>query len=124
VRPNIITLPGLSYANMLSCGPTTSPTARGMLDSSMPPVTDPSGNLSAEVDVYPEGNTCGEQLNTPCYDDTYRPVANVMPLYAGETGENPSSGTSTTFTYVNMLMNWMDANGNGHFPTAGTRGAT
>ncbi len=113
---NMITVPGLGYANMLSCGPTTSPTACGMLDSATPPITDPNGNLSAEVDVYPEGNTCGQQLNTSCYDDTYKPVANVMPLYAGEAGENPSSGTSTTFTYVNMLMNWMDANGNGYFP--------
>ena len=113
---NIITLPGLSYANMLSCGPTTSPTACGMLDSATPPITDPSGNLAAEVDVYPEGNTCGQQLNTSCYDDTYKPVANVMPLYAGEAGENPSSGTSTTFTYVNMLMSWIDANANGYFP--------
>src|SRR5579875_1892045 len=115
---NIIALSGLQYANMLSCGPTTSPQQCGMLAPATPPVTDPDHNLIASVDVYPEGNPCGDQLNTSCYDDTYKPVANVMPLIAGETGENPSNSDTTTTTYVDMFMNWMDANANGYFAWA------
>jgi hypothetical protein len=61
---NVVFLPGLSYSNMVSCGPSTSPSSRGMLDGATPPITDPSGNLATSVDVYPEGNTCGQQLNT------------------------------------------------------------
>jgi hypothetical protein len=80
-----------------------------MLNSATPTVTDPisPAQLVASVDVYPEGNTCGDQLNTSCYDATYKPVAQVMPLIAGETGEAPNYLTPTT--YVDMFMNWMDA---------------
>jgi hypothetical protein len=115
---NVVALPGLGYSNMVACGPSTAPSTCGMLNSTTPAVTDPisPANLVASVDVYPEGNTCGQQLNTSCYDATYKPVAQAMPLIAGEIGESPS-GTTTT-TYVNMFMNWMDTNGNGYFAWA------
>jgi hypothetical protein len=90
-----------------------------MLDPSTPAITDaisPS-QLIASVDVYPEGNTCGQQLNTSCYEATYKPVAQVMPLIAGETGESPS-GVPATTKYVDMFLSWMDANANGYFPYA------
>jgi hypothetical protein len=115
---NIVALPGLGYSNMLACGPATAPSTCGMLASATPPVTDaisPS-QLITSVDVYPEGNTCGQQLNTSCYDATYKPVANVMPLIAGETGEGVNVYTPTT--YVDMFLTWMDTNGNGYFPYA------
>ena len=115
---NVIALPGLGYSNMLSCGASTSPSSCGMLDSATPPVSDPltPAQLIASVDVYPESNVCGDQDNTSCYQATYEPVAQVMPLIAGETGEN-ASGTTTT-TYVDMFLNWMDANANGYFAWA------
>jgi hypothetical protein len=117
---NIVSLPGLGYSNMVACGPTTAPISCGMLDPSTPPVTDPltPSQLIVSVDVYPEGNPCGQQLNTSCYDDTYKPVSSVMPLIGGEIGESPSNGTTNTFTYVNMFMSWTDTNGNGYFPYA------
>ena len=117
---NVVALSGLQYANMLSCDAATSPTSCGMLAAATPPVTDPHSpsQLMASVDVYPEGNPCGQQQNTSCYDTTYKPVAQVMPLIAGETGENPSNGTTSTTTYVDMFMNWMDANANGYFAWA------
>jgi hypothetical protein len=116
---NVIGLPGLGYSNMVSCGPTTAPSTCGMLNSTTPPVVDTitPAQLMASVDVYPEGNTCGQQLNTSCYDATYKPVANVMPFIAGETGENPNN-TYTPTTYVDMFMTWLDTNGNGYFPYA------
>ena len=121
---NIIMLPGLGYANMVSCGPTQSPSTCGMLASATPPVTDPDSpaQLMTEADVYPEGNNCGEQTSggqpsTSCYDDTYKPVASVMPFVAGELGENPANGYEPT-TYVDTFMNWMDANANGYFAYA------
>ena len=111
---NIIMLPGLAYANMWSCGASTSPSSCGALASATPAVTDPDSNLMAEADVYPEGNTCG---NTSCYNTVYKPVANAMPFVAGELGENPANGYYPT-TDVDVLMNWLDANGNGYFPYA------
>ena len=122
---NIIMLPGLQYANMWSCGATTSPSSCGALASATPAVTDPHSpsQLMAEADIYPEGNECGEQTNangtpsTSCYEDTYKPIADVMPFVAGEMGENPNNGYYPT-TYVDELMNWLDANGNGYFPYA------
>jgi len=117
---NIVALSGLGYANMLSCAPTTSPTSCGMLASATPPVTDPisPAQLIASVDVYPESNECGDQDNTSCYDTTYKPVAQVMPLIAGESGENASNGEDSTTTYWNMFLNWMDANANGYMAWA------
>lgn len=114
---NIIALSGLQYANMLSCDPGTSPSSCGMLDSATPPVTDPlsPSQLAASVDVYPEGNACGNQDNTSCYQATYQPVAQQMPLIAGETAEG---GSDSSTTYVDMFMNWMDANANGYFAWA------
>jgi hypothetical protein len=116
---NVIALPGLGYSNMLACGPSTAPSNCGMLDSATPPVTDAISpwQLIVSVDVYPEGNTCCEQLNTSCYDTTYKPLAKMMPLIAGETGENPNNIYTPT-TYVDVFMSWMDVNGNGYFPYA------
>ncbi len=111
---NIVMLPGLAYANMWSCGASQSPSTCGALASATPAVTDPDSNLMAEADVYPEGNTCG---NTSCYNTVYKPVAQAMPFVAGEMGENPANGYYPT-TDVDVLMNWLDANGNGYFPYA------
>jgi hypothetical protein len=111
---NIVMLPGLAYANMWSCGASQSPSTCGALASATPAVTDPDSNLMAEADVYPEGNTCG---STSCYNATYKPIAQVMPFVAGEMGENPANGYYPT-TDVDVLMNWLDANGNGYFPYA------
>ncbi len=111
---NVIMLPGLAFANMVSCSTTESPSICGMLDSLTPRVTDPDSDLMAEADVYPEGNACG---SVSCYTDTYKPVAETMPFVAGEAGENPANGYEPT-TDVDTLMSWLDSNGNGYFPYA------
>lgn len=111
---NIIMLPGLAYANMWSCATNESPSTCGALASATPAVTDPDSNLMAEADVYPEGNGCG---STSCYNTVYKPVAQAMPFVAGEMGENPGNGYYPT-TDVDVLMNWLDAHGNGYFPYA------
>jgi hypothetical protein len=113
---NIIMLPGLGYANMWACGPTTAPSMCGALDASSPPVTDPHSpaQLMGEADVYPTGNTCG---NITCYNDTYLPIAQSMPFVAGETAENPAGGYAPT-TAVDTFLSWIDSHANGYFPYA------
>ena len=113
---NIIMLPGLAYANMWSCAKNESPSICGALDRSTPPVTDPHSpaQLMAEADVYPQGNNCG---SPSCYNTVYKPIARTMPFVAGEIGENSANGYYPT-TDVDLLMDWIDANGNGYFPYA------
>jgi hypothetical protein len=109
---NVIQIPGMGYANFLSCGTSTSPVSCGFLDSTDGiRISDPHSpaQLMADVDVYPDGNVCG---NTSCYDTMYKPVAQVMPLEAGETGPG------NTTTAVDQFMNWIDQNANGYYAWA------
>jgi hypothetical protein len=109
---NIIQIPGMGYANLLACGTTTSPVTCGFLDSTdgvRVQDTLASPQLMADVDVYPDGNACG---STACYNATYKPVAQVMPLDSGETG--PGSTT----TLVDQFLAWMDQNANGYYAWA------
>lgn len=113
---NIIQVPGIGYANMMACSPTGSPVSCGFLDSADGVrVTDPDNNMMADVDLYPESNVCGYQGNPSCYEDTYLPVVQVMPFDVGEIGENGGTGTSAITTYVNMALNWLDANAGGNY---------
>jgi endoglucanase len=104
---NVIQVPGVAYANMLACSTTTSPVSCGFLDSADGVrVSDPlnPSQLMADVDVYPDFNECGSQGDTSCYDDTYAPVVQVMPLDAGETGT--FTGNTTLF---DRFLSWMDS---------------
>jgi len=113
---NIIQVPGVDYANNLSCTETDSPVTCGFLDSTDGiKLSDPHSpaQLMADVDVYPDTNVCG---NTSCYDDTYMPVAQVMPLVAGETGPG---GAATSVTVPDTtFLHWMDQHANGYYAWA------
>jgi endoglucanase len=105
---NVIQVPGVAYANMLACSTASSPASCGFLDSvDGVQVSDPlrSPQLMADVDVYPDMNECGQQGDTSCYDATYGPVVQVMPMDVGETGTLNEYPTRLTDT----LLNWMDS---------------
>ena len=89
---NVIMLGGVQYSNALSRWLTYKP-------------ADPTGNLIAGWHVY-NFNICS---STPCYDSTAGPVAAVVPLVAGEIGQNDCGSAMLT-----TLMSWLDARGAGY----------
>jgi hypothetical protein len=107
---NVIQVPGVQYANMLACGPSTSPSRCGFLATGVR-VHDTlrPAQLMADVDVYPESNPCG---STSCYNATYAPVIAQMPLEAGETGPGKTTGP------VDRFLSWMDGRRSGYFAWA------
>ncbi len=84
---NVIMLGGLEYANALSRWLTYKP-------------SDPTGNLAASWHSY-NFNLCN---NTTCWDNTVAPVAQQVPLIAGEIGENDCADG-----YLNTLLPWLDS---------------
>ncbi len=111
---NVIQVPGLAYANMLSCAPVMAASLCGFLDGAdgirVHDTLHPA-QLMADVDVYPDS---GQDCSAPsCYDTTYGPVADVMPLDAGEVGPNGSMDSATT-----RFLDWMDARGASYYAWA------
>jgi endoglucanase len=105
---NVIQVPGLAFANMLACSNAGSPVSCGFLDSAdgirvSDPLSASNPQLMADVDLYPDsGQDCD---NVRCYQDTFAPVAAVMPLDSGETGvSNPSQ----PFSEEEAFLSWMD----------------
>ena len=88
---NLIMLSGVQYANTLTGWLAYKP-------------TDPLANLAASVHVYPNGNLCG---SVACYDAQYAPVAQQVPLIAGEFGESVDGSVCGT-TKTNILLDWLD----------------
>jgi len=89
---NPIMLGGVQYANALSRWLAYKP-------------QDPTGNLMASWHVY-NFNIC----NSPsCYNTTAAPVAAVVPLVAGEIGENDCGSAM-----LNTLMTWLDDHNAGY----------
>jgi endoglucanase len=109
---NVIQVPGVQYANMMACGPGTSPSRCGFLDSAdgvrVHDTLRPA-QLMADVDVYPDSNPCG---SVSCYNATYGPVIAQMPLEAGE------SGPGNTTASVDRFLSWMDGRRSGYFAWA------
>jgi endoglucanase len=110
---NVIQVPGVSYADMLSCSASQSPASCGFLDSAhgtrpADPANPSNPQLMADIDVYPD--TSQYCNTTSCYDATYGPVVAQMPLEAGEVGPNGSVDTQ-----ANVFLNWMDAHGAGYY---------
>jgi hypothetical protein len=93
---NVIQIPGVGYANSMT----------HFLDAGIRP-TDPlsPAQLMADVDVYPNGNSCG---STSCFDTEYAPVAAQMPFMFGEFGESVS-GSDCSTSGVDAIMSWADA---------------
>jgi hypothetical protein len=111
---NIIQVPGVAFANMLSCTNTESPTSCGFLDSAdgvrvTDPLTssDPSlgSQLMADTDNYPDmGQECG---SLTCVTDTYGPVEQVMPIDMGEAGvENNSDAFPLIEQFIDQYDTW------------------
>jgi hypothetical protein len=86
---NVIMLGGIEYANDLTQWLTYKP-------------TDPDGNLVASWHSY-NFNTCAALA---CWTSQIAPVAAVVPVIAGEIGENDCADT-----YINPLMTFLDSEG-------------
>jgi endoglucanase len=86
---NVILLGGLAYSNDLTGWLAHEP-------------TDPSHNLVAAWHSY-NFNTCS---TSSCWDSQVAPVLAVVPVVAGEIGENDCGSG-----YVNTLMSWLDSHG-------------
>jgi hypothetical protein len=86
---NVLMLGGLEYSNALSQWLAYKP-------------TDPDNNLAASWHSY-NFNLCN---NSGCWDSTIAPVAQQVPVIAGEIGENDCA-----HGYIDGLMNWMDSHG-------------
>ncbi|MFE0509798.1 cellulase family glycosylhydrolase [Streptomyces sp. NPDC058964] len=86
---NVVMAGGLAYSNDLSQWLTYRP-------------SDPTGNLVAAYHVY-NFNTCA---NESCWNSTLAPVADQVPLVAGEIGENTCS-----HGFVDQVMKWFDDRG-------------
>jgi hypothetical protein len=84
---NVIMLGGLEYANALSQWLTYKP-------------SDSTGNLAASWHSY-NFNLCN---TTTCWDTTVAPVAQRVPIIAGEIGENDCADG-----YLNTLLPWLDS---------------
>ena len=89
---NVLMLGGLAYANDLSQWLAYRP-------------ADPQHNLIAAWHVY-NFNSCN---NAGCYDSQVAPVAQQVPLVAGEIGENDCA-----HAFIDGLMGWLDAHNAGY----------
>jgi hypothetical protein len=86
---NILMLGGVDYSNSLTQWLTFKP-------------TDPQNNLAASWHSY-NFNICN---TSTCWDSTIAPVAQKIPVIAGEIGENDCA-----HGYIDQLMPWMDSHG-------------
>jgi hypothetical protein len=84
---NVLMLGGLTWSNDLTQWLSHEP-------------TDPDGNLVASWHSY-NFNACS---TLSCWTSQIAPVAAVVPVIAGEIGENECSDT-----YITPLMNWLDS---------------
>jgi hypothetical protein len=94
---NLIMLGGVQYANTLTRWLAYKP-------------TDPLNNLAASAHVYPTGNLCG---SVACYDAQYAPVAQQVPLIAGEFGESVNDSVCGV-SQSNILLDWLDQHNAGY----------
>jgi hypothetical protein len=92
----VIAIPGIDYANDLRYWLSHEP-------------DDPLHQLMAEAHVY-GNNTCS---SNNCLNSQMAPVAAVVPLVFGETGETYDD-SSCGSTNISRLMGWADAHGVGY----------
>jgi len=108
----IIAIPGTDYANNLTKWLSHRP-------------SDPQGQLIAEAHIY-GNNVCGAQNNGECLTRTIGPVADVVPVILGETGETYDD-SSCSGDYARIILPWADARNVGYatwtWNTWGTCGA-
>ena len=103
----VIAIPCIHYAN--ACGQLPDGSLYGgstWLDSRP---NDPAQQLVAEAHVYGK-NTC----DTPaCFDSSMAPIAKVVPLVFGETGETYDASDCGS-RYISTFVNWADHHGVGY----------
>ncbi len=95
----IIAIPGLNYANDMTSWLSHQP-------------SDPQGQLIAEAHIY-GNNVCGAQNNGECLTRTIGPVAQVVPVIFGETGETYDD-SSCTGNNARIILPWADAHNVGY----------
>lgn len=97
---NVIQIPGVAFADAMSCTNSSSPVSCGFLDSADGVrVTDPlsPAQLMADVDNYPDA---GQFVNSvSSVQATYGPVQQAMPFICGECGT-----VTTSFPLVKQFM--------------------
>ena len=93
---NVVEISGTNWANDLSQWLTYKP-------------NDPLGQIVAQGDFY-GNNACG---GPTCFDSTVAPVAQLVPVIMGETGETYDD-SSCGSTNTQAMFNWADAHGVGY----------
>ena len=104
---NVIQVPGIAFADALTCTNTGSPVTCGFLQSGIK-LTDPLATsdpslgqqLMADMDNYPDVGQFVNSVTT--MDDTYGPVEQVMPIDCGECGVE---GNPASFPLIEAFMN-------------------
>ena len=99
---NVVMIGGLNYADDLSAWLEYEP-------------VDPLNQIAASWHSY-DYNSC---TNTACWESTIEPVAEQVPVIAGEIGE-----TDCTSSYVDPLMAWMNQMGISYLAWAWTTSAS
>ncbi|HVA32890.1 MAG TPA: cellulase family glycosylhydrolase [Candidatus Baltobacteraceae bacterium] len=103
----VIAIPCIDYANMCGKLPDGSEYNGSTWLKSRP--KDPDGQLVAEAHVYGK-NACD---TTACFDSSMAPIAKVVPLIFGETGETYDASDCGS-SYIATFLNWADAHGVGY----------
>jgi hypothetical protein len=101
---NVIQIPGVAFADALSCDNTSSPVSCGFLAAGVR-VTDTlsSPQLMADTDNYPDS---GQFISTVAQvQATYGPVEQVMPIDMGEAGTVTNSFT-TEEAFIGQYDTW------------------
>ena len=91
---NVILAGGVNYANSLTSWLAYRP-------------ADPLNQLAASAHIY-GNNGCGAQNNGACLTQTIAPVAAVVPVVFGETGETYDDSECTSQN-MQVILNWADA---------------
>jgi len=102
----VISIPCIDYAN--ACGKIDGSDYGGSTWLKSRP-SDPDNQLIAEAHVYGL-NLCD---TVACFNSSMRPIAKVVPMIFGETGET-YNGSGCTPQYISTFMNWADGHGIGY----------
>jgi endoglucanase len=103
----VIAIPCIDYANACGRLPNGSLFGGSSWLASRP--RDPARQLIAEAHVYGK-NACD---TTACLDSSMAPVAKVVPMIFGETGETYDSSDCGS-RYISTFINWADRHGVGY----------
>lgn len=108
---NIIQVPGIAFANALTCTNTGNPNTCGFLAPGTK-VTDPEqpAQLMADTDNYPDSGQFMNSLAT--VQDAYGPVEQAMPVDMGEAGVE---GNPNSFPLIQAFVSQFDTWGQSYY---------